>query len=73
MSDNNVQLTGRLLLCYLMERFEMSASQAYEDMIEHTQDTKEVDLMFLDIYDMLSADNNQLANDIRQEYIKEFV
>ena len=73
MSDNNVQLTGRLLLCYLMERFEMSASQAYEDMIEHTQDTKEVDLMFLDIYDMLSTDSNQLANDLRQKYVKEFV
>ena len=73
MSDNNVQLTGILLFYYLIERFEMTASQAYEDMKEHTQDTKEVDLMFLDIYDMLSADSNQLANDIRQEYIKEFV
>jgi hypothetical protein len=73
MSDNNVQLTGILLFYYLMERFEMTASQAYEDMKEHTQDTKEVDLMFLDIYDMLSADGNAIANKLRQKHIKEFV
>ena len=73
MSNNNVQLTGRLLLCYLIERFEMTASQAYEDMKEHTQDTKEVDLMFLDIYDMLSAEGNAIANKLRQKHIKEFV
>ena len=73
MSDNNVQLTGILLFYYLMERFEMTASQAYEDMKEHTQDTKEVDLMFLDIYDMLSAEGNAIANKLRQKHIKEFV
>ena len=73
MSDNNVQLTGILLFYYLMERFEMTASQAYEDMKEHTQDTKEVDLMFLDIYDMLSAKGNAIANKLRQKHIKEFV
>ena len=73
MTDNNVQLTGRLLLCYFMERFEMTLSQAYEDMKEHDQDTTEVDLMFLDIYDMLSEDNNAIANELRQKHIKEFV
>ena len=73
MSDNNVQLTGILLFYYLMERFEMTASQAYEDMKEHNQDTKEVDLMFLDIYDMLSAEGNAIANKLRQKHIKEFV
>ena len=73
MSDNNVQLTGSLLFYYLMERFEMSASQAYEDMKEHNQDTKDVDLMLLGIYDMLSADGNAIANKLRQKHIKEFV
>ena len=73
MTDNNVQLTGRLLLCYLIERFEMTASQAYEDMKEHGQDTTEVDLMFLDIHDMLLADGNAIANKLREKHIKEFV
>ena len=73
MSDNNVQLTGSLLFYYLMERFEMTASQAYEDMTEHNQDTKDVDLMLLGIYDMLSADGNAIANKLRQKHIKEFV
>ena len=73
MSDNNVQLTGSLLFYYLMERIEMTASQAYEDMTEHNQDTKDVDLMLLGIYDMLSADGNAIANKLRQKHIKEFV
>ena len=73
MSDNNVQLKGMMLFFYLMERFEMTASQAYEDMIEHDQDTKDVEIMFLDIYDMLSADGNAIANKLRQKHIKEFV
>ena len=73
MSDNNVQLTGRLLFFYLMERFEMTAPQAYVDMETNNQDMKDVDLMFLDIYDILTADNNATANDLRQKYVKEFV
>ena len=71
--SRNVQLTGALLFYYLMNRFEMTASQAYEDMKEHGQDTTEVDLMFLDIHDMLLADGNAIANELRQKHIKEFV
>ena len=73
MSDNNLQLTGRLLFFYLMERFEMTAPQAYVDMETNNQNMKDVDLMFLDIYDILSADGNATANDLRQKHIKEFV
>ena len=73
MTDNNVQFKGRLLFFYLMERFEMTAPQAYVDMENNNQDMKEVDLMFLDIYDILSADGNATANELRQKHIKEFV
>ena len=73
MSDNNVQLTGRLLFFYLMERFNMTAPQAYVDMKDNNQDMKEVELMFLDIYDILAADNNATANELRKIHIKEFV
>ena len=75
MSDNNVrwQFKGMMLFFYLMERFEMTASQAYEDMMEHNQDITDVELMFLDIYDILSADGNATANELRQKHIKEFV
>ena len=73
MSDNNLQLTGRLLFFYLMERFEMTAPQAYVDMETNNQNMKDVDLMFLDIYDILSADGNATANELRQKHIKEFV
>ena len=71
--SRNVQLTGTLLLHYLMERFEMSVSQAYEDMKDHKQDLKEVEVLFLDIYDILSANGNATANELRQKHIKEFV
>ena len=73
MSDNNVQLKGRVLFFYLMERFKMTAPQAYVEMEERKQNMKEVELMFLDIYDILSADNNSTANELRQKYAKEFV
>ena len=73
MSDNNVQLTGILLFYYLMEHFEMTVSESYEDMKEHNQDMEEVELRFLDIYDMLSADGNAIANELRKKHIKEFV
>ena len=73
MSDNNVQLKGRVLFFYLMERFKMTAPQAYVEMEESKQNMKEVELMFLDIYDILSADNNSTANELRQKYAKEFV
>ena len=72
MSDNNVQLKGRLLFFYLMERFHMTAPQAYAEMELRNQDMKEVELMFLDIYDILSLDNNAIANELRQKHIKEF-
>ena len=73
MTDNNKQLEGRVLFFYLMERFKLTAPQAYVEMEGSKQNMKEVDLMFLDIYDILTADNNATANDLRQKYIKEFV
>ena len=51
----------------------MSVSDSYEEMIEHKQDTKDIELLFLDVYDMLSADGNAIANKLRQKHIKEFV
>ena len=56
-----------------MEHFEMTVSESYEDMKEHNQDMEEVELRFLDIYDMLSADGNAIANELRKKHIKEFV
>ena len=73
MSNNNVQLKGRLLFLYLMERFNMTAPQAYVDMKDNNQDMKEVELMFLDIYDILSADNNATANELRKIHMEEYV
>ena len=73
MSDNTKQLTGFSLFMYLRKRFSMSVSDSYEEMIEHKQDTKDIELLFLDVYDMLSADGNAIANKLRQKHIKEFV
>ena len=73
MTDNNKQLTGILLFYYLMERFSMSVTDAYNDMKDHGQDMTEVEVMFLDIYDILSGENNMVANELRQKYVKEFV
>ena len=73
MSNNNVQLKGRLLFLYLMERFNMTAPQAYVDMKDNNQDMKEVELMFLDIYDILSADGNATANELRKIHMEEYV
>ena len=73
MSDNNVQLEGRVLFFYLMERFKMTVPQAYVEMEERKQDMKDVELMFLDIYDILSADGNATVNELRQKHMKEFV
>ena len=73
MSDNNVQLKGRLLFFYLMERFHMTAPQAYAEMELRNQDMKEVELMFLDIYDILSADGNATANELRKIHMEEYV
>ena len=73
MSDNTKQLTGFSLFMYLRKRFSMSVSDSYEEMIEHKQDTKDIALLFLDVYDMLSANGNAIANKLRQKHIKEFV
>ena len=73
MSDNTKQLTGFSLFMYLRKRFSMSVSDSYEEMIEHKQDTKDIELLFLDVYDMLSADGNSIANKLRQKHIKEFL
>ena len=71
--SKNVQLKGRVLFFYLMERFKMTAPQAYVEMEERKQDMKDVELMFLDIYDILSADGNATVNELRQKHMKEFV
>ena len=72
MSNNNVQLKGMLLFYYLMERFDMSVTDAWNDMKDHNQDMTEVEVMFLDIYDILSLDNNAIANELRKKHRKEF-
>ena len=51
----------------------MTAPEAYAEMEIRNQDMKEVEIMFLDIYDILSADGNATANELRKIHMEEYV
>ena len=40
--DNNIELKGLELLCYLMKRFNMSYNEAIKEMEDHNQDVEVV-------------------------------
>ena len=71
--SRNVQLTGIWQLMYLKDRFNCSVVEAYSDMVEHKQDVKDIELMFLEIYDFLSHKGNLAANEFRAKHIKEYI